>query len=370
MSKPIAENLSVGKGRNSLESQADIRLGEGVDFRRWNEYLLNSPQAHFLQSIHMVKVFQQISFRPFLVLAEREGSIVGGLISYAWFGDSKFPLAKLFSRLYSYYGPILSSSEIHTSLLEKLLRFVYQINEKNFIMDHQISFIPQMGAHNILETMKYSETASLRYTFVLDLRESRQKLWESLEKRCRSAIRRAENEGLRIVHESSIEAPKIFHWLHLVTAKRLGIHPDPYSFIEAIWKNLVPSGHAKFYFVYHKDHPIAGAIITNFKKKLYYYMSASLKEYRNLYPNNFLQWQIIQDGKNGGYEFYDFMGSPGKEQKEHPEYGLYLFKRSFGGEMVQIGPSYSKVFSPYAARFWESFLVPTFKRVSFISKSL
>lgn len=353
-----------------MESEVDIRIGEGTDFKRWNEYLRNSPQAHFLQSSHMVPVFQQISFKPFLVLAEREGNIVGGLISYSWFGDSKFPFAKFFSRLYSYYGPILSPSETNTNLLEKLLKFVNQIIEKNFIMDHQISYIPQTGAHNIFETLNYNKTDSLQYTFILNLRKSRQELLESMEKRCRYAIRKAESEGLRVVQESSLETPKVFHWLHLVTAKRLGIHPDPYSFIDAIWKNLVPTGHAKFYLVYYKDNPIAGAIITTFKKKMYYYMSASLKEYRNLYPNNFLQWQIIQDGKNSGYEFYDFMGSPGKEQKEHPEYGLYLFKRSFGGEMVQIGPSYSKVFSPYAARFWEGFLVPTFKKISFISKNL
>jgi len=333
--------------------------------------LLNSPRAHILQSTIMTEVFKQISFKPFLILIEKNDKIIGGLMSYIWFGNSKVPIVKIFSRLYSYYGPIFSSIETNPTPLKEILWCVSQEVDRRPIMDHRISFIPYMEVNNILKALGYSQIQpSLRYTFIVGLRKSTQELWKSLEKRCRNAIRKAESRGLRIVEGSRTNTPKIFHWLHLNTAKRLAIPPNPYSFTETIWKILVPKGHAKFFFAYYKEHPIAGSLIIRFKKKMYYYMSASLKEYWDLYPNNLLQWHIILDGKSNGYESYDLMGSPGEDEKDHPEYGLYLFKKSFGGEMTRIGASYLKVLSPCTLRIWDRVLTPAFKRLSFISEHL
>ena len=45
------------------------------------------------------------------------------------------------------------------------------------------------------------------------------------------------------------------------------------------------------------------------------------------------------------------MGAPGPKEKTHPEYGLYTFKKGWGGKMVGIR-FFSKVFSPKALWVW------------------
>lgn len=329
--------------------------------------MLSSPQAHILQSTLLAEVFQDFSFRPFLAIAERKGEIIGGLMSFIWSADYKIPMATFFSRLRSYYGPILLSSDKKIDILRQILLYVNSMAKKRRVIDHEIS-VPYMGVHDQLKTLGYAQMQHcLRYTFIVNLSKSREELRGSLEKRCKYSIRKAENAGVEIVEGAKNDAPQIFHRLHVHTAKRLGIHPNPYSFTRAIWNILVPRKHARFFFAYYKDNPIAGAIILYFKDKMYYYMSTSLKEYWEVCPNNALQWYVILNGKSHGYQFYDLMGCPGEEEKDHPEYGLYRFKKSFGGEMKRIGATYQKVFSPFTLKLWNSFLIPTYKRLSFIS---
>jgi len=365
--------MSFDSGRQGgfkMGSSVSMRVAETGDFERWHEFLLNSPDAHILQSTIMAQVFKEISFRPFLVLAERGNDIVGGLMSFVWFGGSKIPFVKFFSRLYSHYGPVLSSNMMNGTLLKEMLQYISREVESQTLMDHRMS-IPYRGIERVLEALGYSqERYTPRYIHTINLRRSKQELSDSLESRCRRAIKRAERKGVTIEEGLGKDTPIIFHRLYVDTAKRLGIYPNPYSFIESIWKVLVPKKHAKFFFAYYNGEPIAGISTLYYKDRVYYYMGASLKDRWNVSPNNRLHWHAMLDAKGMGYNIYDLMSSPGKEEVDNPEYGLYLFKRSFGGSMSWAGATYRKVFLPYASRLWDSFLVPSFRKFSFISKYL
>jgi len=331
-----------------------IRKGYKEDFEEWDNFLNRSHMDHVLQSSIMGKVWESISFKPFLVIAEEKNDIVGGLMSHIWFGNSKlFPFFRPFSIFRSQYGPIISDNSNRISLMQKIISFVDEEMEKQKYMQHIISTHYTWG-DTIFRSLGYRLNPNgLRCTFITDLQQSEESLLKALKKKTRYGVRKAIKYGVEIREGITDKTPKLFYYIYLKTAERLGIVPDPYSFIEGIWKILVPKGYAKFLFAFYNNKPIATLLFLIFNKKIYTYMSGSLKEYHQFYPNNLLYWQMLEYGVRNGFHKCDLMGAPGPEEKNHPEYGLYIFKRGWGGEMVGIR-FYTKVFSTKALWMWRS----------------
>ena len=50
-----------------------------------------------------------------------------------------------------------------------------------------------------------------------------------------------------------------------------------------------------------------------------------------------IQWEAIKYAKENGYELYNFYGIEGNFKKENnPMYGVYEFKKGFGGKVVEL----------------------------------
>ena len=69
-----------------------------------------------------------------------------------------------------------------------------------------------------------------------------------------------------------------------------------------------------------------------------YVYGASDNYARNVMPNHLMQWEMIRWALEGDCTLYDFQGIPGYQDENDPNYGLYRFKRGFGGRVfVYIG---------------------------------
>ena len=53
-------------------------------------------------------------------------------------------------------------------------------------------------------------------------------------------------------------------------------------------------------------------------------------------PNSLLQWRMIQWAVEKGCRIYDFRGVSGDLSPDNPLYGLYQFKKGFGGEFTEF----------------------------------
>jgi lipid II:glycine glycyltransferase (peptidoglycan interpeptide bridge formation enzyme) len=73
---------------------------------------------------------------------------------------------------------------------------------------------------------------------------------------------------------------------------------------------------------------------------------ASVSEYRNVMPNHLLHWHIIQWAKQKGLTTYDLWGIPADPKPGHPLFGVYRFKKGFGGKMVKFIGAYDFPYSP------------------------
>jgi peptidoglycan pentaglycine glycine transferase (the first glycine) len=58
--------------------------------------------------------------------------------------------------------------------------------------------------------------------------------------------------------------------------------------------------------------------------------------FKNSNANYFVYSEIIEDAFRNGYEKVDFFGTTGDESESNPVYGIHLFKKRFGGDMIEF----------------------------------
>ena len=66
-----------------------------------------------------------------------------------------------------------------------------------------------------------------------------------------------------------------------------------------------------------------------------------------------LHWEIIKWCKSNKYLIYDFQGVPENPTKDNPLWGIYLFKRGFGGRLVTLSGEYDYVLNKAIYFIWK-----------------
>ena len=130
------------------------------------------------------------------------------------------------------------------------------------------------------------------------------------------------------------EAVPAFADLMLTTGVRDGFVTRQPEYFADMLDNL--GEHARLYMAYADDRPIAGTLAIAYGDKVWYLYGASANEARNLMPNYLLQWNMIQWALERGARIYDFRGVSGDLSEDNPLYGLYKFKKGFGGEFTEF----------------------------------
>lgn len=164
-----------------------------------------------------------------------------------------------------------------------------------------------------------------KHTHVLDLTITQTALWEGLEGRCRTAVRKAEKSGIEVVEEKDNSNLEGFHNIFARLYQDQGMSPPVGSkFFHCLWEKYSSNG-LHFILARLDQKIIAGALLLQSEGRANYLIGASLPEYNNLNPNNLVQWTGIRLAKSNGAKEYDFVGSDIER--------LAKFKKSFGGRL-------------------------------------
>ncbi len=135
-----------------------------------------------------------------------------------------------------------------------------------------------------------------------------------------------------------------------------------------MYDNMAPD-HMKVLLAYYDGKPISGVIPIFYGNKTWYLYGASSNEHRNLMPNYLLQWEMIKLAISRHDDIYDFRGVSGVVDENHPQYGLYRFKKGFGAKFTEfIGEIYIP-FKPIHFRLYK-FSEKTFRTLRQIKRNL
>lgn len=188
------------------------------------------------------------------------------------------------------------------------------------------------------------ETIQPRYVFRLDVEgRSEEEVFAGFHSKWRYNIRLAQRKGVE-VRVCGAEMVPAFGALMLETGVRDGFVTRPPDYFSSLLENL--GEHARLYMAFWEGRPIAGALAIRYGDKVWYLYGASANAHRSLMPNYLLQWRMIQWAVETGCRLYDFRGVSGDLSEDNPLYGLYRFKKGFGGAFTEFVGELDLVLQP------------------------
>lgn len=165
---------------------------------------------------------------------------------------------------------------------------------------------------------------------IVNLEGDEKTLFARTESAVRRGIRKAEQAGLRVKFENSVEAMRTYYGLHCQTRKRHGLPPQPWRFFENISRHVIAPGQGWVISAQQNGETVAAAIFFHFGSQAIYKYGASDYAFQNLRPNNLLMWEAIKwYATHGCKSLHLGRTSLGND-------GLRRFKLGFGAQEERI----------------------------------
>lgn len=163
------------------------------------------------------------------------------------------------------------------------------------------------------------------------------------------------------VRVGSVDDAELFYAMMRATAERdaFAIHPASYyrDFLELFTRGA--NAPARLLIAEYRREPLAALIVTALGERATYLYGASTNTHRELMPTYLLQWEAMLWARQRGCKTYDLWGVPDEdeatleanfEKRADGLWGVYRFKRGFGGQVVRHIGAWVYVLSPL--RWW------------------
>lgn len=155
-------------------------------------------------------------------------------------------------------------------------------------------------------------------------------LWQTLDRKVRNQVRKAEKSDLTAV-SGGAELLRDFYSVFAQNMRDLGTPVYSRRFFAAIFKEF-PSA-ARVFVVWRGAKPVAASITLRWRQAIEVPWASSLRDYRALSPNMLLYWAMLQHTVNAGCSTFDFGRST-------PDQGTFHFKRQWGAEATPLAWEY------------------------------
>lgn len=325
---------------------------------RWNDFVTNSPKGHIFQSFEWGEAMANLGWEPFRIVVE-DGKRIKACISIL----VKKILPTPWSIFYSPRGPIINFDDQDT--FHCLMEGIRKIGiEKKAIF---LQVVPHIFADdkesekslNKQEFLKIEKQGLFRLTqplwvYRIDLSKTEHELMSQMKNKTRYNIKLAIRKKVEVSEGKTLEELNIFYQMLRSTGDRKNFPVRRFSNFKSVWDQLTPNGSAKLFFASHQGKIHSGVLVFVFGKICWYMYGASEIQNRNLMANYALHWHIIMWAKENGYRWYDLRGVPSfNPSPEHSGFGIYRFKKGFGGLPITFAGDYYYIFRPTLYKIWE-----------------
>jgi peptidoglycan pentaglycine glycine transferase (the first glycine) len=199
-----------------------------------------------------------------------------------------------------------------------------------------------------------------RTSLVIDLSRDEASILGAMKQKTRYNIRLAEKRGV-IVRQGSAADVATFHALAQTTAHRneFGVHSLDYY--QAAYDLFAPDRCALLIAEVEAE-PLAALMVFSQGQTAYYFYGASSNTQRQLMASYLVQWSAIRWAQSRGNRCYDLWGIPDADpttleaefdQRRDGLWGVYRFKRGFGGQHVQSIGAFDYVYQPLLYRLYK-----------------
>jgi peptidoglycan pentaglycine glycine transferase (the first glycine) len=309
-----------------------------TDPGRWNAALAELPAAHVLQSWEWGALKSRYGWQPARYLWSGAGEdrpcAAGSVLT-------RQPVRWLSPVMYVPKGPALDYGNL--ALLEQVLarlEVTARREQALFVkIDPDVPVGTPQGkaAVDLLRQRgwrKSREQIQFRSTIWIDLTRSPDELLAAMKSKWRYNIRLAVRKGVTVHPGTSADLPLLYR-LYAETALRDGFVIRPEAYYQDTWGDFIEADLAQPLIARVAGEPVGMVIVFIFAGRAWYMYGASRVVHREKMPNHLLQWEAMRWAREQGCTVYDMWGAPDVLDESDPLWGVYRFKRGFGGELVR-----------------------------------
>jgi lipid II:glycine glycyltransferase (peptidoglycan interpeptide bridge formation enzyme) len=324
-----------------------------ISLSEWNEFLSRHPDAHLLQTGEWGELKRGFGWEPARL-------VTGGCGAQILF--RRLPLG--FTVAYIPKGPVFSNQ--------------YSVSSEQFWSDVDAACRARGAVFLKIEPDEWDDgTPSVvgrpssivsphsiqpRRTILVNLTGSEDEILARMKQKCRYNVRLAEKKGVTVRPWEDVDG---FHKIMTVTGARdeFGVHSLDYY--RRACDLLRGAGLAELLVAEYEGKPLAALLVCARGKSAWYLYGASTDEERNRMPAYLIQWEAMRWAKSRGAEQYDLWGVPdedeaaleaGFETRSDGLWGVYRFKRGFGGAVERSAQARDRVYRPLLYRAYLAFL--------------
>jgi len=325
----------------------------------WNRFVVARPDAHVLQTSPWGTLKAQFGWADERVGLAREGELVAGAqVLYR-----RLP-AGLGCLAYVPEGPLVdwADEEQLKALLAALDRAARSRGAVVLTVEPDL---PDESLHRErLCTLGFcpAPVSSIqpRRTLVVDISPDEDAILAAMKSKTRYNVRLATRRGVAVREATEADLPA-FHALMAATAARdrFGVHTPAYY--EAAYRLFMPRGWARLLLAEVDGEPVAALMVFALSSRAWYFYGASGDAHREKMPTYLLQWEAMRWARSLGCTTYDLWGVPDEDEaKLEAEFtrrrdglwGVYRFKRGFGGRLVRSVGAWDRVYAPLRYRLY------------------
>jgi lipid II:glycine glycyltransferase (peptidoglycan interpeptide bridge formation enzyme) len=314
-----------------------------VSLTEWNQYIQSQPNTHLLQTGEWGELKSAFGWKPIWIINEKSGVQIL---------FRKLPLGFTVG-----YIPKLAVSFQQSAYSQQLWREIDAVCKQNraiFLKLEPDSWErenpSQITNYSLLITSPHNIQPPR--TIIIDIRESEEAILSRMKQKTRYNIRLAEKKGVTIRAWDDVES---FHKMMLLTGRRDGFGVHSLEYYQRAYELLHPKQMGELLVAEFEGKPLAALFVARNGNRAYYLYGASTDEERNRMPTYLLQWEAIKWAKACGCKEYDLWGVPDEEEttleanfeKRHNGlWGVYRFKRGFGGQLKRAAQAMDRVYNP------------------------
>ena len=311
----------------------------------WNAFADACPEA-WLQ--HRYELLQALATWPrrvdlsFAVRDTRDGSLAA-IVPLFLLKSRRHPALQL-SVLDSLGGPAVhaeAGKKARKAILDQVFRNLDALAHAHGAGEIALSLsamAPALRAENcplVNPLVHFGYENALTQTWVADLRGGEDAIWQRMEGRARTAVRKAEKEDVTVRPAQGAADLDSYYDLHCRTYERTGAAPHPKAYFEVIWNEFLPAGLCRIFMAEHQGRVVSAENFGVYKDAALYWTGATSDQGLALNAPSLVMWTAMQWMAARGVAWFEtgeaFPGETGKLK------GLNDFKKSFGGELF---PSY------------------------------
>ncbi|HJS20308.1 MAG TPA: peptidoglycan bridge formation glycyltransferase FemA/FemB family protein [Anaerolineales bacterium] len=305
-----------------------------VSLSDWNQFLSTHPNAHLLQTGEWGELKSAFGWKPVRIVILDAGVQILFRKLPLGFSIGYIPKANPGASLWQ---------EIDSACKQNHAIF--------------LKFEPDQWDEGKLETWNMElETSPNNIqpprTLIVDLHDSEEEILARMKQKTRYNIRLAEKKGVTVRAWDDIDS---FHAMMLHTGGRDGFGVHSLGYYRRAYELLHPKGMCEILVAEYEGKPLAALFIARFGNRAYYLYGASTDEERNRMPTYLLQWEAMKWAKARSCEEYDLWGVPDEdeatleasfENRQDGLWGVYRFKRGFGGQLKRAAQAMDRVYTP------------------------